>query len=79
MIANTDLVLENMTFSLNVLFCKKRRIWASTESFLKLSDLKVPVSYEFLKGSVTIFVFTKVPSRNFQNTVFEACPMVKHH
>ena len=56
-------------FQNNVIFHKKLRIWASTESLLKLSDLKY--SYEFLKGSITIFMFSLIPvlSRIFQNNV----------
>ena len=56
------------------LFYKKLRIWASTESFLKLSDfeysefltgfLKVP------KGSIPISMSTTRSLRTFQNMVF---------
>ena len=38
---------------------EKLNVWASIESFLKLSDFEYSrVSYDFLKGSITIFMFT---------------------
>ena len=39
----------------------KLKIWASTESFLKLTDFECSrVSHEFLKGFITTFVFTVI-------------------
>ena len=59
-------VIANLVFHISyililisvTIFYKKLRIWASTESFLKLSDFEYKVSLQFLKGSKTIFKFT---------------------
>ena len=48
-------------------YFKKLRIWASTDSLLKLSNFEYleRVSYEFLKVSITNFMFSKCALVNF--------------
>ena len=65
---------------LHVLFYKKLNIWASTESFLKLPDFEHPESYEFLKGSITIYISTAWSLKSLvlqKIRFFEANPMFR--
>ena len=60
---------ENHLFPLEVItqrhiFYKKLRIWATTESFLKSSDLSTRVSDKFHKVSIGL-----TASQTFQNNV----------
>ena len=48
----------------NTLLYKKLRIWASTESFFKLSDIDY-----FLKPFITVFMLKPKPSLTFQSKI----------
>ena len=64
------LICSEECYSCTDIFCKILRIWASTENFLKLSDLEYSeFSYEFIEGN-RIHVYDLCSCEHFKTMLF---------
>ena len=70
-------VLRNVT-PVHIFFIRnKERIWASTESVLKLPDLEcLEFLMSFIKGSIKIFMFATCALKNISKQCFKPLPNV---
>ena len=67
-----------MQFSIHThIFYKKLSVWACTESFLKFSDVEfLEFLVNFIKGSITIFLFTEFLKALITIFVLSNCSLV---